>query len=327
MTLTDACGEEPRLVCEQVFEWTGNETFTRVVDWLLDAPLRILVILVLAWFASRIGRQIVERFAEEIAERGIRAKDEESNPVWGSVRRLAMLDEQEKRSKQRALTLGDVLGSVVSIVVWTVATFLVLGELSINLAPLIASAGVAGIAIGFGAQSVVRDFLAGVFVIVEDHYGVGDVVDLGEAVGTVEEVSLRTTRLRDVGGVMWVVPNGEIRRVGNFSQLYSKSRMEFEVAYDTDVDRASMVIKRVLDEIWQENRKEATITEEPEVLGVEAFRESAVVISATVRTEPAEQWAVARLIRARIKKAFDDEGIEIPFPQRTVWVRNDEPVQ
>jgi small conductance mechanosensitive channel len=201
---------------------------------------------------------------------------------------------------------------------------MILGEFGVNLAPLIASAGVAGIAIGFGAQSVVSDFLAGIFVIIEDHYGVGDFVDLGEAKGTVEEVSLRTTRLRDAGGVMWVVPNGQILRVGNYSQLFSKSRMEFEVGYDTDVDHASAVIKRVLDEVWMENREDATVTEEPEVLGVEAFRDSAVVISATVRTEPSEQWSVAREIRARIKKAFEAEGIEIPFPQRTVWLRQEQ---
>jgi small conductance mechanosensitive channel len=291
---------------------------------MLDRPLRVLFIIAVAWFVSRLLRRGVTRFAAKVAQRGIRARDQKVNPVWGNVRRLAMLDEQEKRSEQRALTLGDVLSSAVSIVIWTVAIFMILGEFGVNLAPLIASAGVAGIAIGFGAQSVVSDFLAGIFVIIEDHYGVGDFVDLGEAKGTVEEVSLRTTRLRDAGGVMWVVPNGQILRVGNYSQLFSKSRMEFEVGYDTDVDHASAVIKRVLDEVWMENREDATVTEEPEVLGVEAFRDSAVVISATVRTEPSEQWSVAREIRARIKKAFEAEGIEIPFPQRTVWLRQEQ---
>ena len=147
-------------------------------------------------------------------------------------------------------------------------------------------------------------------------------VDVGEVTGTVEEVDLRTTRIRDIHGVLWTVPNGVIERVGNFSQVWSKSIFDIEVSYETDVDEAMVVIKRVLDEVWHEDVEHATIIEEPEVQGIQAFGPSAVVIRAAVKTDPAEQWATARMIRGRLKKALDEAGITIPYPQRTVWLKN-----
>ena len=238
--------------------------------------------------------------------------------------RLAEFQEHNERAQQRAVTLGALLESLVSIVVWTTAVFLVLGEVGVSLGPLIASAGIAGIAIGFGAQTIVRDFLAGIFVIVEDQYGVGDIIDVSYATGKVEDVGFRTTRIRDFEGVLWTVPNGEIRRVGNYSQVWSRSLFDFKVSYDTDIDHASSVIKGVLDAIWRDDSPEATIIAEPEVLGVEELATSAVVIRARVTTDPSEQFKVARIVRAAIKKAFDEEGIEMPFDQQTVWLRGAE---
>ncbi len=324
--LQEACGSDPNLICEWVFEQTDSEVWANIADWFLDRPLRVLLIVVLAWLAARIGRRIVSRFASEVAERSTRQRSAEleDNPVLRRVSRLAQHKQQTARAEKRAVTLGAMLESLVSIVVWTTASFLVLGEIGISLGPLIASAGIAGIAIGFGAQSIVRDFLAGIFVIIEDQYGVGDVIDVGEAIGTVEEVGFRTTQIRDVSGVLWTVPNGVIQRIGNYSQIWSKSVFDIEVAYDTDIDKAMEVIKTVLDNAWHENEETATITEEPEVQGVQAFGESAVVIRAVVKTDPAEQWAVARMVNGRLKKALDEAGIEIPFPQRTVWVKNDD---
>ncbi len=216
--------------------------------------------------------------------------------------------------------------SASTIIIYVIALFLVLSELAIDLAPLIASAGIAGIAIGFGAQSVVRDFLSGIFIILEDHYGVGDIVDTGVATGRVEEVSLRTTRLRDQAGTLWIVPNGVISRVGNTSQLWSNAVIDVEVAYETDIDFAIKTIKDVLDQIWRDKDPDATVLEEPKVLGVEALGDSSVIIRAVVRCEPAEQWAMGRIARKRIKQALDTAGIEIPFPQRTVWIRQDSTV-
>ena len=328
--LADACGDDPNLLCEAVFNWTDNETVSKIADWFVDRPLRIILIVVLAWVISRVLQRAVTRFSERLAARQAAPQppsDDEAElfvQLRERVGRLADTEQQRERASQRALTLGVVLRSVASGIVWFVAALLVLGELEIDLAPLIAGAGIAGIAIGFGAQSMVKDFLAGIFVIIEDQYGVGDVVDVGDATGTVEGVSLRTTQVRDIAGTLWTVPNGEIRRVGNHSQLWSQSRLNIDVAYDTDIDHATAVIKRVLDEIWSEATEDATIIEEPVVLGVDAFGPDAITIAASVKTEPAEQWAVARVIRARIKRAFDEEGIEIPFPQRTIWLRSEE---
>jgi small conductance mechanosensitive channel len=192
--------------------------------------------------------------------------------------------------------------------------------LGLNLGPFIAGAGIVGLAVGFGAQSLVADFIAGIFIIIEDQYGVGDFVDVGTASGTVEQVKFRTTVMRDVHGTVWVVPNSEIRRVGNSSQIWARTVLDVDVAYDTDIDLAASVIKSVADEVWNEGLESATILEEPEIWGVQNFGADAISIRLAVKTEPGEQWATGRVIRARLKKAFDVHGIEIPFPQRTVWV-------
>ncbi|MEZ5226204.1 MAG: mechanosensitive ion channel family protein [Acidimicrobiales bacterium] len=322
--LASACGDRPGLLCEAVYDWTSSERAAKAVEWLLDRPLRILFIVIVATIVSRIVARSITRFVDGLVRTAPEVADDEEVSCFGrSVDRLRYLGDRQARARQRAVTLGAVLRSVARAAIWFVAALLVLGELSINLAPLIAGAGIAGVAIGFGAQSLVRDFLAGIFIIIEDQYGVGDIVDVGEASGVIEEVTLRTTRLRDAAGVLWVVPNGEIRRVGNSSQLWSKSLLDIEVAYDTDVDHATNVIKGVLDELWHEHLPDATIIEEPTVLGLESFGADAIVLRAVVKTEPSEQFAVARVIRARLKKAFDAEGIEIPFPQRTVWLKNE----
>jgi small-conductance mechanosensitive channel len=204
-------------------------------------------------------------------------------------------------------------------VIYTVATFMILGEIGINLGPLIAGAGIIGVALGFGSQSLVKDFLSGVFILVEDQFGVGDIVDLdGQTSGTVDAVSLRTTRLRSVDGTLWHVPNGEIRRVGNKSQHWSRALIDIEVAYDTDLDHAEAVIARVADEIAT---GDADVIEQPEVWGVEQLGANGIVIRLVVKTRPSEQFRVSRELRRRIKAVFEEEGIEIPFPQQTVWHR------
>jgi len=167
---------------------------------------------------------------------------------------------------------------------------------------------------------MVSDIIAGIFILVEDQYAEGDWVDLGDASGTVEGVNLRTTVLRDLAGSQWTVPNGEIRRVCNFSQDFGKTVLDVDVAYDTDIDLAASVIKEVADELWRENLESATILEEPQIAGVQNFGADSITIRLVVKTEVGEQWATGRQIRARLKKAFDANGIEIPFPQRTVWV-------
>ncbi len=324
--LFEACGEEPRLLCEWVFDRTDDETWARLSDWVVDRPLRIMLIVVLAWFVNRVLRRAVTRFAEEVAERsgpdllGEADNAEVDNPVLRTVERLRLRSERETRAKRRAITLGAMMRSLVGLIVWGTAIVMILGELGVSLGPLIASAGIVGIAVGFGAQSLVRDVLAGAFVIIEDQYGVGDVIDAGEATGVVEEVALRTTKVRDVEGVLWTLPNGTIARVGNYSQIWSRVVFDLEVSYDTDLEHAMTVIKRVLDECWHAQPGPTTIIEEPEVQGVQSFGPNAVVIRAVAKTDPSEQWATGRWVRAELKKAFDAEGIVIPLPQRTIWL-------
>src|SRR5262249_45118442 len=189
----------------------------------------------------------------------------------------------------------------------------------IELGPLIAGAGIIGVALGFGSQSLVKDFLSGIFILIEDQFGVGDIVTLdGETSGVVDAVSLRTTRLRSVDGTLWHVPNGDIRRVGNQSQHWSRALIDIEVAYNTDLEHAESVIATVAEALAQEDPR---ILETPEVWGVEALGANGVTVRLVVKTRPSEQAGVGRELRRRLKVALEQEGIEIPFPQQTVWHR------
>jgi small conductance mechanosensitive channel len=235
--------------------------------------------------------------------------------------------ETHARVVQRAETIGLVLRSLVRAMIAILAGSTILGELGVDLGPLIAGAGIAGVALGFGAQSLVKDFLSGMFMLVEDQFGVGDFIDVGEASGKVEAVSLRTTRLRSVDGTLWHVPNGEIHRVGNKSQEWSRALLDIEVSYATDLNKAQEIIKRVADEVWHDDPLRESILDEPEVWGVESLGAHGVAIRLVVKTLPADQWKVMRALRQKIKDAFDAEGIEIPFPQQTIWVRGDQNAQ
>jgi small conductance mechanosensitive channel len=209
------------------------------------------------------------------------------------------------------------------VLIWTIAITMILGELGVNLGPLIAGAGIAGVAIGFGAQSLVKDFLSGIFMLVEDQYGVGDIIDVGEATGTVEAVTLRTTRIRSVEGTVWHVPNGTIDRVGNMSQQWARALLDVEVAYGTDIDEAQRVIKAVADGVAGDPEWRGRILEPPEVWGIESMGPDAMSIRLVVKTRPGDQFPVMRELRRRLSEAFLIEGIEMPFPQRSVWVRRD----
>jgi small-conductance mechanosensitive channel len=326
--LVDACGIDPGYACEWVLDATDNQALASLVDWLIERPLKVVVILVGALIVNRLVKraidQMVNRLVETRTQEETKAEDSASATLTRLGRRakgkLTKIHEQAERSRQRAMTLGAVLRSLAGFSVYALAFMVALGELGLDLGPLIAGAGIVGLAIGFGAQSLVADFIAGIFIIIEDQYGVGDYVDVGAASGTVERVTLRTTVLRDVHGALWVVPNGEIRRVGNSSQLWARTVLDVDVAYDTDIDLAASVIKEVADGVWREQLESSTIIEEPEIWGVQNFGADAISIRLAVKTEPGEQWATGRLIRGRLKKAFDTNGIEIPFPQRTVWV-------
>ncbi|QGG94512.1 mechanosensitive ion channel family protein [Actinomarinicola tropica] len=315
----DACGESPSWWCRQVLDWTGNESLATAAEWLMARPLKIALIAVVAWILNRLLRRAINRFVRRMADPQVPGIGETFGRFTPGV--LAPTSEVRMRSAARAETIGSVLKSIGTWLIWGLAILMALGELDINLGPLIAGAGVAGIALGFGAQSLVKDFLSGIFMIIEDQYGVGDVVDVGEAIGEVEGLTLRTTRLRAIDGAVWHVPNGEIRRVGNMSQQWSRALLDIEVAYGTDIPHARTVIEQVADEVFRDPAWTRTILEPPEIWGVERLGADGIAIRLVLKTKPGQQWGLQRELRGRLKDAFDAAGIEIPFPQRSVWVR------
>jgi small-conductance mechanosensitive channel len=264
-----------------------------------------VVILLAAWVINRLVRRTIRRLVGAMGEeRGLAA--------LRAPTALARTDELPSlRRVQRAETVGALLASVASFGIWTLAGLMALGTMGLDLGPLIAGAGIVGVALGFGSQNLVRDFISGIFMLLEDQYGVGDVVDAGPATGTVEGVGLRTTRLRDVNGTLWHIPNGEIRRVGNRSQGWARALVDVEVAYSTDLDAATQVIERVADDMWRDERWAHRILEEPELWGVEELGPDGVRVRLVAKTRPLEQWKVARELRARIKAAFDKAGVEV----------------
>ncbi len=223
------------------------------------------------------------------------------------------------RRVQRAETMGSLLKSIASIVIFAIFGITAIAELGYPVGPLLASAGVVGVALGFGAQSLVKDFLSGIFMIFEDQYGVGDSVDLGEAGGTVEAVGLRVTRLRDVEGTVWYVRNGEILRVGNQSQNWARTVLDIPVALDQDLVRVQQVLKSVAHDLWEDDDFKHQIIEEPEVWGVQDLTPNWITVRVVLKTAPLEQWAVAREMRQRIKYRFDHEGIELAHPTGQMW--------
>jgi small conductance mechanosensitive channel len=306
--LVDACGPKgsQSWLCSSVYRLTGDSHAAEVAD-ALSKPIRIVVVLLVAWIVVRISRRIISRFVKHLSG-GV-------EKLAGSRAGVALVDTgpmSQTRRTQRAETVGAVLRSVVSIVVWSIAVLTILETLGINLAPLLATAGVAGIAIAFGAQSLVKDFFSGVFMLVEDQFGVGDVIDAGVATGTVEGVSLRTTRLRDLDGVVWHIPNGTILRVGNKSQQWARAVVDVEVAYGADISQATDVIRQVAEALWHDEEFASVILAEPNVLGVEALAPGRVAIRVVTRTRPQEQWRVARELRLRVKAALDAAGIAAP---------------
>jgi len=324
-----ACGpvEHASAVCLAVFNATGNAAVARVAETVLVLPFRIALIVGVALVAQRLVRRTIRRFVHAMSgERARAATTADGGPAKEHAPR-ALFDighAPSLRRAQRAETLGALLRSVSAAAIWSAATLMAMAELGLNLGPLIAGAGILGVALGFGAQHLVRDFVSGVFMLAEDQYGVGDVIDAGPATGRVEGVSLRTTRLRDVDGTVWHVPNGEISRIGNKSQQWARAVLDVDVAYDTDISRATEVIKASADSMWHDEASAGLMLEEPEVWGVENLGADGIAIRLVVKTAPNEQTGVARELRARIKAALDEAGIEIPFPQRTVWHRMDD---
>jgi small conductance mechanosensitive channel len=302
--------------CVWVDNATGNAWLAQAANWLIAKPLALAVLVLLAlgirWFLHRVIDRLVRRAAEGLPTPVLRRRRERTAPQHPP----ALL---AGRRVQRAETMGSLLKSISSIVIFTVFGITAIAELGYPVGPLIASAGVVGVAVGFGAQSLVKDFLSGIFMIFEDQYGVGDSVDLGEAGGTVEAVGLRVTRLRDVEGTVWYVRNGEILRVGNQSQNWARTVLDIPVALDQDLAHVQQVLQSVAHDLWEDESFQHLILEEPSVWGVQDLTPNWITVRVTLKTAPLEQWAVAREMRQRIKHRFDAEGIDFAHPNGRLW--------
>jgi len=264
---------------------------------------RILLIILISWIAYRFIKIVIRR-SVTLAQKDLRLTPEDF----------------EKRVK----TLTHLLESLAKITILIIAFMMILGTFEVNLAPLLASAGIAGLAIGFGAQNLIRDLISGFFIIFENQFNVGDIIQIGDARGKVEKMSIRATYLRDLEGNLHIVPNGEIKRVTNISKSFSRALVDIEVAYKEDLDKVINVLKDECKKIAQDKKVKNILKGAPEVLGVESLGSSGITIRILTDTEPGKQWEVSREMRKRIKKRFDEEGIEIPFPQLTLWLGDDE---
>ncbi|MCB0972239.1 MAG: mechanosensitive ion channel family protein [Acidimicrobiales bacterium] len=308
--LADACGADPGNVCRWVAEQTGSPAVAQVADWLAHVPLQIFWVLVVAFVANRLVRRWIRKVVVRLMnpEPGSSALGR-----WAKVP-TAFRDPADLsvRAAARAETVSVVLRSLTTAIIGTLAVIYILGILGLELGPLIAGAGIAGAALGFGAQSLVRDFLSGFFMLVEDQFGVGDTVDVGEASGTVEQVTLRVTRLRDVDGTVWHVPNGEIRRVGNMSQEWARAVVDVAVSPDADLDAATEVIAAAAAAVWDAPETGEDALGAPEVLGVQYLGPDAVTIRVHGKTRPGAQWRIARLLRARIADDLRASDVSLP---------------
>lgn len=277
-------------------------------NWFLTHGIPILIIAVPAYIAYRIIRVVLPRIIEHfihIRGRGRAYKE-----------RLA------KRSK----TLGTVLTATIGVIIAIVASFMVLSEIGINITPLLAGAGIVGVAVGFGAQGMIRDMIAGFFIIIEGQYDVGDVIKVNNNIaGGVEGLNLRRTMLRDLDGILHIIPNGEIKMASNLTKKWSRVHLNISVAYKEDLDRVMAIIKKV----WEETAEDPDwgpflISKTPWLLRVNEFGDSGIVIKAVGETKPGKHWDTMGELRRRIKRVFDEEGIEIPWPHVKLYMGDTE---
>jgi small conductance mechanosensitive channel len=285
--------------------WSEIVNVETLVRWFASSGLRIVLVLVGALVAVRLAVFITRRVEQAF---------QDNDP--------STMNEREKQ----AATLGKVIRNITRILVWSVAVMMVLRELGIDIGPILAGIGIMGLAVGFGAQSLVKDFLAGMFVLIENQYNVGDVIEAAGAKGQVEKITLRATTLRDLKGNVHIIPNGTIAVVTNRTRQWSRFVLDIGVAYKENVDEVMGVLKEIGDELAADVEFSSMITAPLEVLGVQDFADSAVVIRVMFTTQPVKQWTVGREFRRRVKNTFDAKGIEIPFPHTTIYLGDAAPM-
>ena len=269
-----------------------------VWKWLITSGAQILAIVIISFIVIRIVRMIIKRSRNTIV---LKAE--------GDIERA-----------KRTETLSGLIEKTVRAIVLIAAALMTLQALGINIGPLLAGAGVVGLAVGFGAQSLVKDVISGFFILLENHMNVGDVVEIAGKAGLVESINMRVTTLRDISGNVHIIPNGQIAVVTNMTKEYSRAVLEIGVAYKENVDDVMQVMKDVADELEKDPGFSYRILEPMEMLGLDSFGDSSINIKARITTKPREQWNVAREYRRRLKNTFDEKGIEIPFPHVTLYM-------
>ena len=282
-------------------------TMEAIGEWFLENGIRIFAIILVGWFVYKILGIIMPIFVRRyVTEKG------KKHRTKGYI-------------KQRSNSLGGVVTQALGIFIVIVVLFMILSELGVDITPLLAGAGIAGIAIGFAAQNSIRDLIGGFVIMMEDHYNVGDVVKVADITGNVEELGLRRTVLRDLKGILHVIPNGEIRVSSNYTRSMSRAFFEVGVAYKEDLDRVMDLVRKTWEELAKDPEWEAKIiSKTPWLLRVEEFGDSGITIRAVGDTRPMQQWAFLGELRRRIKRVFDDEGIEIPWPHIKLYMGEEE---
>jgi len=269
-----------------------------IIPWLLDHGIKLIIIAAAAWLLNLIISRIVKR-----AVRVAVVADEKTSP------------EAEKRRED---TLIRIFNGAVRIIIITLAAMMILQEAGLKIAPLLAGAGIAGLALGFGGQYLIRDIITGLFIILENQYRIGDAVNIDGTAGTVEDISLRRTTLRDLDGVQHHIPHGDIKRVSNRSKGYARINLNIGVAYNSNLEHVIKVINQTGTGLAEDPLYKEFITKPPQFLRVNDFADSAIIVKILGETKPLKQWEITGELRKRLKIAFDREGIEIPFPQITV---------
>jgi len=278
---------------EAAFKWTE-----KIVPWLLSHGLRIVLIALAAYLLEKIISRIIIRTV-----------------------RIAVVPDNtmsEEAEKKREDTLIRIFNGALSIILLTIAVLMILQESGLKIGPILASAGIVGLAFGFGGQYLIRDIISGLFIILENQYRIGDVINIDTTGGLVEDISLRKTTLRDLDGTVHHIPHGEIKRVSNLSKNFARVNLDIGIAYSSNLEHVIEVINRTGNELAEDPLFKDSIISPPKFLRVNEFADSAIVVKVLGETKPLKQWEIAGEFRKRIKVAFDKEGIEIPYPQRVV---------
>lgn len=311
LTQPPECVNEDGTWCQTVWKITGNEWLAASADWLVARPARILIIVLVALVLRYLVRRLIDKLTR-IPAGAIDKAPAILRPLKERAPGVLVGETVRERRLQRAKTIGSVFKSVATFLIYGIALMEILDVLGVNLAPILASAGIAGVALGFGAQNLVKDFLSGIFMMVEDQYGVGDIVDLGDAKGTVEAVGLRITTLRDINGTVWYVRNGEVLRVGNASQGFANGVVDVLLAHGSDIDRASRIVEDTATEVLTSEPLSADVLEQPQLLGVDSVTAEGIVLRLSVKVKAGTQYAIQRALRGRIATALTSAGFENP---------------